>query len=447
MQEYISNRKALKGSFPKTTINRKRANHEKMRIGYFVWEYPPRIIGGLGTYAENICPAILDLGHDISVFTMNDGTLKTKETLKGVDVNRPMIVDGSNVLPLFLTEDLRRWGTEIRFFNDVFVYNVLSAAKFVNELIKKKGYKFDIICAHDWLSAMAGIMVKQETGLPFIFHLHSTERGRSLDSGSKTVTHIEEAGANAADRIITVSYPMEEDLIRHGFEAEKIRVCWNGVNLEKYDPNRLNREEIRDLRDGYGIGPEEKMILFVGRLTAVKGVINLVKAMPTVISRHPEAKLVILGTGELEKTILDLINRFGIADKVKPSFVFVPEEERILHYGACDLAVLPSLYEPFGIVSLEAMALEKPIVVGARGISGFRDQVIPLGHDQTGVHVDGGDSMDIAWGINILLDDMEKAKEMGKRGRRRVEEYFTWEKIAKYTIGIYEDAIREVEKK
>lgn len=414
-----------------------------MRIGFFVWEYPPRIVGGLGTYAENMCHAMNDLGHDISVFTINDGTLKTRAVIDGIDVHRPMIVDGSNVFPLFLTEDLKRWGTGIKFFNDLFVYNVLSATKFVNELIKTEGYKFDIICAHDWLSAMAGIMVKQETGLPFVFHLHSMEWGRSLNGGSKTVTHIEEAGANAADQIITVSYPMEEDLIRHGFDAAKIRVSWNGVYLDKYDPNRLNRDEIQDLRDEYDIGPEEKMILFVGRLTCVKGAINLVKAMPTIISRHPEAKLVILGTGELEKTILDLINTFGIADNVKPNFVFVPEEERILHYGACDLAVFPSLYEPFGIVSLEAMALEKPIVVGARGISGFRDQVIPSGDDQTGVHVDGGNSADIAWGINSLLDDMESAVDMGKRGRKRVEKYFTWDKIAKYTIGIYEDAIKE----
>jgi glycogen(starch) synthase len=123
--------------------------------------------------------------------------------------------------------------------------------------------------------------------------------------------------------------------------------------------------------------------------------------------------------------------------------VFVPEEERILHYGACDIAVFPSLYEPFGIVSLEAMALEKPVVVGAKGISGFRDQVNPSGPDQTGVHVDGGNSADIAWGINSLLDDMEKARRMGKRGRRRVEKYFTWDKIAECTSRIYEDVISE----
>ena len=418
-----------------------------MRIGFFIWEYPPRIFGGLGTYAENICSAILDLGHDISVFTTNDGTLKTREILKGIDVNRPMIVDGSNILPLFLTEDLRRWGTGIKYFNDVLIYNILSAAKFVNELIKKEGYKFDIICAHDWLSAMAGITVKQETGLPFVFHIHSTEWGRSMGEGAKTVLYMEETAAKVADRIITVSYPMEEDLIRHGFDPNKIDVCWNGIRVDKYDPNRVANAEVTELRTRYGIGPEERMILFVGRLTAVKGVVSLVKAMPTVISKHPEAKLVILGKGELERTVSDLIDKLNIGDKVKTRFEFVSEEERILHYGACDIFVAPSVYEPFGIIALEAMAMEKPVVVGAKGISGFRDFVIPCGHDQTGVHVDGNNSADTAWGINSLLEDVEGAKEMGKRGRRRVEKYFTWDKIAEYTIGIYEDVIRAVEKK
>jgi glycosyltransferase involved in cell wall biosynthesis len=418
-----------------------------MRIGSFVWEYPPRIVGGLGTYAENICLKIMDLGHDISLFTMNDGTLKTREIMQGVDVNRPMIVNGSNILPMFLTEDLRRWGTGIKFFNDVFIYNILSAAKFVNELIRKEEYQFDIICAHDWLSAMAGIMVRQETGLPFVFHIHSTEWGRSLGGGSETITYIEKTAADIADRVITVSYPMQEDLIRHGFDPDKINVCWNGIRLDRYDPKLLKNEDIQGLRNRYGIGPEERMILFIGRLTAVKGIINLVKAIPTVISKHPEAKFVILGRGELEGTITDLINKLGRADKAKTRFEFVSEEERILYYSACDVFVCPSIYEPFGIIALEAMAMEKPIVAGAKGISGFADFVTPSGDDQVGIHVDGSNSADIAWGINTLLDDMDAAKEMGKRGRRGAEKYFSWEKIAEYTIGIYEDAIREVGKR
>ncbi|MDI6810807.1 MAG: glycosyltransferase family 4 protein, partial [archaeon] len=315
---------------------------------------------------------------------------------------------------------------------------------FVNELIKKEGYTFDIICAHDWLSAMAGIMAKRETGLPFVFHIHSTEWGRALNGGSETVTHIEKTSGEVADGIITVSYPMQEDLIRHGFDPDKIKVCWNGINVAKYDPYKLSKEDIAGLRGRYGISPEERMILFVGRLTAVKGIMNLVKAMPMVISKHPEAKLVILGKGELERSISDLINVLKIGDRVKTRFEFVPEKERILHYGVCDLFVAPSLYEPFGIVALEAMAMEKPIVVGARGTSGFRDFVIPSGPDQTGIHVDGSNSVDIAWGVNSLLEDMEGAKEMGKRSRKRVEQHFTWDKIAARTIGIYEDVIKGV---
>jgi glycogen(starch) synthase len=418
-----------------------------MRIGFFVWEYSPRIVGGLGTYAENICPAIRDLGHDISVFTMNDGTLKTREILKGVDVIRPMFVDGSDIFPLFFSEELRSWDTGLKFFNEMLVYNILSATKFVNDVIKKEGYKFDMICAHDWLSAIAGIIIKQETGLPFVFHLHSTESGRSMGGGSTVIRQIEETAANLADRVITVSYPMHEDLARNGFGRAKISVCWNGINLDKYDLKRLDNMEIQILRNRYEIGADEKMVLFVGRLTAVKGILNLVKAMHIVTATHPEAKLVILGRGELEQNIYDLINKFNIGDNVKTRFEFVSEEERILHYGACDIAVLPSLYEPFGIVSLEAMAMEKMVVVGASGVSGFRDQVIPSGHEQTGVHVDGSNDADIAWGINALFENMQKAREMGKRGRKRVEKYFSWEKIAENTIGIYEDVIREVVEK
>jgi len=412
------------------------------RIGFFVWEYPPRTIGGLGTYAENICPVLLELGWDISVFTMNNGTLKTRETINGIDVHRPMFVNGNSIPTFFLAEDLRRWGTGIGFFNDVLSYNLASATKFI-ELIQK-GYNFDIICAHDWLSAMAGIIIKQETGLPFVLHLHSTEWGRSLGGGSETVIHFEETAADVADRIITVSYPMEEDLIRHGFEPSKIKVCWNGIRADRYDPKNVAGEEIMELKNRYEIGPEEKMILFVGRLTAVKGIVNLVKAMPTVISKYPDSKLVILGEGELEQTISGLLNELNIGDKVKTRFEFVSEKERILHYSACDIFVAPSVYEPFGIIALEAMSMEKPVVVGAKGISGFRDFVIPLGHDQTGVHVDGNSSADIAWGINSLLEDMGGAREMGKRGRERVKKYFTWDIFAEYTSEIYE---KEVEKK
>ena len=168
---------------------------------------------------------------------------------------------------------------------------------------------------------------------------------------------------------------------------------------------------------------------------------NLVKAMRPISGAHPEAKLVVLGSGGLDSTVLNLIKSLGIENNVSVRFEFVLESERIAYYAACDIAALPSLYEPFGIVSLEAMAMEKPIVVGASGVSGFRDQVIPSGTDQTGVHVNGNDACDIAWGISILLDDMGEAALRGKRARKLVERHFTWDKVADLTIDAYEDAV------
>jgi glycosyltransferase involved in cell wall biosynthesis len=409
-----------------------------LRIGFFVWEYPPKLVGGLGTYAEYITHEYVELGHDISVFTLNLGDLKTTEILKGVDIHRPLIADASNVFPMFVVDDLKRWGTNIRFFNDIFIYNILSSTKFLNSLIKKESYHFDIVCVHDWLSCIAGLIVKNETKLPVVFHVHSTERGRSGGRGSEVVSHLEDAAAENADRIITVSNAMQEDLTRHGWPQSKISVVWNGVDPERYDPQQCQKQDVLKIREKYGISEDWNMLLFLGRLTWVKSVKSLVQAMPLVLKDYPKTKLVILGKGEEQSDIVETAERLGIRDKVIYRFEFVPENERILHYAASDVCIFPSIYEPFGIVSLEAMSMAKPVVVGARGVVGFREQVVNSGTDQNGVHVNGEDPADIAWGIEETLSDPQRAKIWGENGRKRVLDYFTWRKAAEQTLEIYE---------
>jgi len=412
-----------------------------MRIGFFVWEYPPKLVGGLGTYAEYITHEFVELGHDVTVFTLNSGDLNTREIFKGVEVHRPLIADASNVFPMFVAEDLRRWGTNIRFFNDIFIYNVLSATKFINGLIRKEGYKFDIVCVHDWLSSIAGLIIKNETKIPVVFHVHSTEWGRSGGQGSEVVSHLESATAQSADRIITVSHAMKDDLTRHGWPQQKISVVWNGVDPARYNPENCKPEDVKKIREKYDIPDDCKMLLFLGRLTWVKGVKNLIQAMPTVLTDYPQTKLVILGKGEEEKDIEETAARLGIKDKIIYRFEFVPEDERILHYAAADLCIFPSTYEPFGIVSLEAMAMEKPVVVGAHGVVGFREQVVSSGPDQNGIHINGEDPADIAWGIKETLKDPQRAKTWGENGRKRVLQYFTWEKTAEQTLEIYKTLI------
>ena len=414
-----------------------------MRIGFFVWEYPPKLVGGLGTYAEYITHEYVELGHDVSVFTLNSGDLKTTEILKGVEVHRPMIADASNVFPMFVANDLVKWGTNIRLFNDIFIYNILSATKFINELIRKEGCKFDIVCVHDWLSSIAGMIVKNETKIPVFFHVHSTEWGRSGGQGSEVVTHLEQATARLADQIVTVSYAMRDDLARHGWDESKISVVWNGVDTERYDPQNYNREAVDTIREKYGVPKDWNLLLFVGRLTWVKSVSNLVQAIPMVLKEYPNTKLVILGKGEEQKDIVEMAARLGIKENIAYRFEFIPEDERILHYAAADACIFPSVYEPFGIVSLEAMAMARPIVVGAQGVVGFREQVVPSGPNQTGIHINGEDPTDIAWGIKEVLKDPQRAKTWGENGRKRVLELFTWRKSAEQTIDVYKSLLSE----
>lgn len=247
--------------------------------------------------------------------------------------------------------------------------------------------------------------------------------------------------AQNSDKIITVSYAMQEDLIKHGWEQSKISVVWNGVDPERYNPVETRKEEVAGIREKYGIPADWNMLLFVGRLTWVKSVRNLLQAMPMVLNEYPNTKLVILGKGEEQADIVETAERLNIKDNIVYRFDFVSEKERILHYAAADVCVFPSIYEPFGIVSLEAMAMEKPVVVGARGVVGFKEQVVNGGPDQNGVHINGEDPADIALGIKETLRNPDKAKNWGENGRRRVMEYFTWRKVAEETIKIYESLL------
>ena len=413
-----------------------------MKLAVLVWEYPPTIVGGLGTYAAEITRKFVLDDNDVTVFTMNDdaGSLPTREIWRGIEIHRPLHIDISDSLPDVVAEDARKWGMGkgIRFFSKILVYNYLSASKLVNELIRKEDIKYDVVVAHDWLSAIGGMTVKREVGMPFAFHVHSTEKGRTLGNGSVTISNIELRAARVADLIVTVSDAMKDELVGLGFPKEKIRVSYNGVDPGKYNPSTVTADQVKKIRAMYDVKDDEEMILSIGRLAPVKGVDKLIMALPHVLQKNPKAKLVIVGFGDLQEYLMNLVKATKMSDFVKFRIEFIPEEERILHYAACDVAVFPSLYEPFGIVVLEAMAMERPVVVGAAGISGMREIVVCCGDEQCGYHIDPNNPSDIAWGINSVLENADRKKWLGKNGRKRVLNEFTWDKIAKKTLGLYE---------
>jgi len=415
-----------------------------MKMAVLVYEYPPKIVGGLGTYAAEITRKFVLLGHDVSVFTMNDdiGGLPTRELWRGIEIHRPIHIDVSDSLPDVVAEDVRKWGRGIQLFSEILIYNYLSAAKLVNELVRKEEFKYDIVVAHDWLSVIAGAAIKKELSLPLVFHVHSTEKGRTLGNGSEVISNIERRGSQMADLIVTVSHAMKDELIKLGFPTEKIQVCHNGVDPQKYCLEEVGEAEVKKVRQMYGLEDNDLMALYIGRLVWVKGVDKLIMAMPQVLKKVPNIKLVVVGLGEMRDYLEKLVDNLKLQEVVKFRFEFIPEEERIAHYAACDVAVFPSLYEPFGIVALEAMSMEKPVVVGASGISGMREVVVPSGPDQCGFHVNPSDAADIAWGIINAVQDPQKRVQLGKNGRRRVLQEFSWDAIAKRTAQLYLELLK-----
>ena len=325
------------------------------------------------------------------------------------------------------------------FFAETLLYNLLSASKLVNYLVPKENQHYDLLVSHDWLAALAGIIARRNLGIPFVFHFHSTEQGRN-PHGSPTIKDIEHLSATIADRIVTVSYAMRDELVSYGYPEAKIRVIHNGVDEKKYDATRFSPGEIKEFREKIGVG-HAPMIFFIGRLTWVKGVDTLVRAMVHIRKEIPDAKLVILGVGDMDQMLEHMVHNLHLEENVILHFRMAPEEERLRYYAASDVVVLPSKYEPFGIVCTEAMSMGKPVVVGARGTSGFREQVIPSGEGICGYHINPYDPMDIAKFVVEILKHPDLAETMGTNGRNRVKEQFTWDTASENTLRVYRELV------
>lgn len=419
-------------------MNNQNLNNKELSVAHFSWEYPPKIWGGLGTFATELTKQQKQMGNNVKVFAVNDkNSLNPFDEWNGILVYRPKLIDITDGLTLVSNEDLQQWGDHLSFFSTVLGYNILSASKLVNGFNHSSENFIDIIDAHDWLGILGGIMAKQALHVPLVFHVHSTEFGRSAGAGSRTISNIEKHGGDAADGVITVSYAMKDELIRLGFPQNKIHVCWNGIDPEKYDPSSIPEDEKRKLRQRYRVNDDEILLFFIGRLVTVKGISQLVEAMPDIVSAYPKVKLLVLGVGDLDESLRQRVVELGIEDHVVFRTEFVSEEERIIHYAASDIVILPSLYEPFGIVCTEAMSMKKPVVVGARGVTGMREQIVASGQEQCGIHVNPYDPNDIAWGVKQLLDRPDTWNMLGENARKRVFHLFTWEKITKRTMDIY----------
>jgi glycosyltransferase involved in cell wall biosynthesis len=285
---------------------------------------------------------------------------------------------------------------------------------------------YDIIHAHDWLTIPAALAVQQSTNKRFILHIHATEIDRTGGSVDQRIYDIERMGMHAADTIIAVSSHTKETIIRHyGIEPDKIRVVHNGIDYDsfKYAPvcnDTLGR--LTQLKDqGY------QLVLFVGRLTMQKGVEFLLEAAQKVIRHNPKTLFIIAGTGDLHHSLIYQAAQLRISKNI----VFtgwVAGGQRTSLYSLADLFLMPSVSEPFGLVSLEAAVHNTPVILSKT--SGAREIL------QSGIQVDYWDTDQTADLIYSVLEYQSLKSILSKTGQREAHNN-TWDKTAHHIHQIY----------
>jgi glycogen synthase len=311
----------------------------------------------------------------------------------------------------------------------------------------------DVVHCHTWYTHLAGILAKMNYGVPLVITTHSLEplrpwKREQLGGGYDFSCWVEKTAMEMADAVIAVSKESRADVERlFAIAPERLHVIYNGIDPEEYRPVLED-----DLMKNYGIDPDMPYILFVGRIARQKGIIHLVNA----VKYMPPGFQVVLCAGAPDTPEIAVEMKAAVATAVRerPGLIWIQEmvskPTAIQLYSHAELLCCPSIYEPFGIINLEAMACETPVVASAVG--GIKEVVV---HGETGCLVPLEQlkespfepvdpekfARDLAASINMLMEDSELRARMGKAGRRRAEELFSWKAIASRTRDLYESLV------
>jgi len=386
-----------------------------MKICMLTWEFPPRIVGGIAPHCCGLAKALVQSGHEVHVVTLDFPGTPSYEEVDGVKVYRTAAELGH---PNFVT-----WALLFNHFMEKRVADI------------SQQVSFDLVHVHDWLTAPAGVSFKHYIKKPMVATLHSTEYGRSglHNPESYAIDGIEWWATYEASKVIVTSGSMKKELCEHfRLPQEKVEVIPNGIDLTKY----WGSVDRWSVRSRYGVQPNEKLVLCVGRLVPQKGVEHLIWAIPIIIQRYPEAKFIVVGDGWLKDYLEGLAQSTGYRWKI--TFTgFLPDQEVVALMTSADVLVVPSIYEPFGIVALEGMAAGVPVVVSQVG--GLAEVIE---HDRTGVFVYPGNSDSIAWGVDRVLSNIGHARWLTQNAREMVQKTYSWETIAMKTVKVYEEVVR-----
>jgi starch synthase len=424
-----------------------------MRVGILTREYPPNVYGGAGVHVEYLAR---ELARHIEVEVHCWGTQH--------EDRGNLHVRGDEPPPSITGETQQKFKAAV----DAFALN-LSQMKDLD--------KIDLVHTHTWYVAMAGFLAKKLYNIPFVLTTHSLEplrawKAEQLGSGYALSSWMERTAILDADAIVAVSNGTKADILKAypNVAPEKIHVIYNGIDLDQYQYTPSTEALAK-----YGVDPAKPYVLFVGRITRQKGVTHLVDAIRYLrpgtqvvlcagapdtpeIAAEMREKVETLRRetpGQHEQFTRDGGHAFATGGGHNIVWIeqMVTKEEAIQLYSHCAVFCCPSVYEPFGIINLEAMACKAPVVASATG--GILEVVVEgPGSDQTGHLVpweaDPATTFpanpdqyarDLAAPIAELLANPDRARQLGEAGRRRVEAHFSWTAIAQQTIKLYESLL------
>lgn len=384
-------------------------------------EYPPNMVGGLGRHVDNLAPALAARGVEVHVVTPRDRGGESVETPNaGVTIYR--------------VDTPPRTGALLR---DTQLANRELAR--VAEVLAESLGGFDLIHSHDWLVAYAAVRLKHQWKTPLIVTIHATERGRwggHLPTDlSLAINRVEDDLASEGWRVIVTSYYMAHELITYfGEPSDKVDVVPNGVNLADFAlrPARV----VAPLRRRYA-ADDERVIFYVGRAVWEKGLHVLLDAAPRILAEARKVRFVIAGQGPMLDELRIQRDRLGL-DRAVQFAGYISDADKRLLFQAANVAAFPSLYEPFGIVALEAMAARVPVVVSSVG--GLTEVVE---NHVTGMTAEPGDPDSLAWCIVHTLNRPDWAAARVENAYRRVIDNYNWGRVAARTQEIYARVLEE----
>ncbi|MAB49057.1 MAG: glycogen synthase [Flavobacteriaceae bacterium] len=402
-----------------------------MKALFLTREFPPYVYGGAGVHVEYLAKELSELMEvEVRAFGDQDKTANNL-SVKGYPFEDGFFKDSDSKLKS--------------------IFKTLSTGLHMNADI----IDADIVHCHTWYSHFAGIMAKLCYGVPMVLTTHSLEplrpwKREQLGRGYDASSWIEKTAIEMADCLIAVSEETKQDILTHfNVDEDKIEVVYNGIDLKEY---AVVKET--NVLEAYGIDKNKPYVLFVGRITRQKGIVHLVNAIKYI---DANTQIVLCaGAPDTEEIAKEMEDAVAEASKTRDNIFWIDKmldkKDVIQLYSHADVFCCPSIYEPFGIINIEAMACETAVVASAVG--GIKEVVV---EGETGLLVNLEQqnvapfepvnpdqfSRDLAEGVNKVIADKELRDKMAKNGRQRVEEFFDWKAIAKQTKNIYQSLINK----